>query len=467
MPTKYLIPSRGFSSTAKRYAVLIALLTSLSSAVIAQQEYGPTQPGETLRKIAEKIRGSGTTTPVSTLVKRIYELNPKAFTGGKNKRLRIGVMLRIPENLTTNSTPQPSPMPAEPPALQAKPEIPQAKNITQTSTDEIFAKPETNVTPSVDTHTTAGESPAFEAVHSSTAQPTTPENPASSAAPIVTSPHPLTTIEKKPSTTPEPTSLNPPMRVTPTEGVAAPAPVGLWTKLAGTFVFTLLMVALLLKLRGSKAKDHDRPVDPESKEDLVARAKQESAAGNYNLARSVLRNAIATHPKDLNLRLKLLEVEYAQGDSASFSADADELKTFLGGREEELWGQVETMGRLLCPHLPPFCPPVEAIARREASSALTPEYSIPELVQRAEQELALGNYNLARSALRQAIALSPHVPELRLHLLRIEYMQGDRASFSADAEDLLALHGNLAGEILEELNKMRSNFNSDQTGSFK
>jgi Tfp pilus assembly protein FimV len=234
----------------------------------------------------------------------------------------------------------------------------------------------------------------------------------------------------------------------------------LWIALAVVALGGIALIPLL-KSRGAKARDGDRPVEPESVDELVTHAEQEAAAGNYNLARSALRRAIALSPENPGLRLNLLEVEYTQRDGASFSTDADELKNLLDGREGETWERVEAMGRSLCPHLPPFCPPEEATARREASVVLTPDYSVPGLVQRAEQESALGNYNLARSALRQASALSPEDPVLRLRLLRVEHEQDDRTSFAADAEDMLALPGGIEGEILEELIRMRATLGRD------
>jgi FimV-like protein len=515
-----------------QYVVFLSVLAGLSSLASAGGEYGPTRPGESLWKIAAKIRGSRTT-PIGTLMRQLYDLNPDAFLGGKMERLRVGAVLRIPQRATTDLSP-PSPMEAgrqpksltsagkpetlsrrlesavsssEPSGVSVESRMPAARSVPVAMSKVLITK---DTQPSLvgeasQTHdaalpqlATGMPAPALGPV-GKPLPPSREDRPASpvgreaaasgasvsstlsaevsnTAMPPVATPAATPAPPSVPAATPRAASepgaskeahdiplFSAPHADLVPEPAAAPAELvtsrALWMTSAAA-VLGAMALLFFLRLKGAKAgaRSGAPAAQPESVGDLVERAVQQAASGNYNLARSALRRAIAIQPADYGLREKLLEIEYAQRDGASFSADAEELKGLLGSQAGELWGRIEAMGRTLCPHLPPFCPSEEAAARREAAVALAPEHDVPELLQRAEQESAIGNYNLARSALRQAIALSPGEPGLWLRLLRVEHAQGDRASFAADAKDMLALPGAIKGEILNDITRMQSSF---------
>ena len=61
----------------------------------AKQLYGPVQPSESLYRIALKYRRKGVT--VSQLMMSIFRNNPEAFVQNNINRLKVGVMLRIPD----------------------------------------------------------------------------------------------------------------------------------------------------------------------------------------------------------------------------------------------------------------------------------------------------------------------------------------------------------------------------------
>lgn len=67
-------------------------------------------------------------------------------------------------------------------------------------------------------------------------------------------------------------------------------------------------------------------------------------------AESVLKDAIAKDPKRYELKLKLLAIYHQRHDASAFDPLAEELYAALGGRRDELWERLETMGRCLNPH---------------------------------------------------------------------------------------------------------------------
>ena len=77
-------------------ATVLLCFSSRGGAVeAAKQVYGPVQPSESLYRIALKYRRKGVT--VSQLMMSIFRNNPEAFVQNNINRLKVGVVLRIPD----------------------------------------------------------------------------------------------------------------------------------------------------------------------------------------------------------------------------------------------------------------------------------------------------------------------------------------------------------------------------------
>jgi Tfp pilus assembly protein FimV len=217
-----------------------------------------------------------------------------------------------------------------------------------------------------------------------------------------------------------------------------------------------------VEVAGPQEIEERIPAFEESAEMLVARADQEATAGNHNLARAILRRAISRQPRNPEIRLKLLKIEYSQKDGLSFAADAEELWTLPDIEESPLWEQVHQMGRELCPEQPLFRESLEGEVPAPAPAPRAHAESLEELLLRADQEATAGNYNLARAILRQAITRDPGDPELRVKLLTVEYAQKDGPSFTADAEELRTVLKSGESGIWEKVAAMGRALRPDQ-----
>jgi len=428
-----------------RCQIALALLLSASTLTWAQAPYGPVARGETLWSIAQKIRTPDAMS-LFELMAWLHENNPEAFIARDINRLREGALLVLPPEVSAAApppaalmpepsvppaaaVPEPSTSPAPrfepsapPPAvLMPEPSVPPAAAVPEEPSTspaprfEPSAPPSAALMPepSVPPVATVPESEpgaepdtAPEAVperdlvvapsalaappEAETMLPTSAQDMDTSATidpaepeaePEIATDAPETAAETAPSddvttsdppVVPEPDTLSEPDPDAPTDprddavptaaAAVAPAEPARAAALPLGLVVTFAVLALALAgagvyfwLRRTHAAPPAAAPQPEhSVEELLARAARERASGNFNLARSALRQAIAQQPNNPALRLRLLEVEFAQNDAASFAADAEALRTLLGGREEALWQQVEIMGRTLCPHLPPF-----------------------------------------------------------------------------------------------------------------
>jgi len=88
--------------------------------------------------------------------------------------------------------------------------------------------------------------------------------------------------------------------------------------------------------------------------DPLAEADVYIAYGRFKKAEDLLKTAIKIEPERHQLKLKLLEISYAQRDVETFNERADQLYQALGGAEHPIWERVVDMGVELCPDNPSF-----------------------------------------------------------------------------------------------------------------
>jgi len=84
--------------------------------------------------------------------------------------------------------------------------------------------------------------------------------------------------------------------------------------------------------------------------DPIAEADVYLAYGRYQQAEELIKQALADEPERPELRLKLLEIYYANEAVPEFEAYAQELLEMGAKDDVEFWGKVVEMGRDICPH---------------------------------------------------------------------------------------------------------------------
>ena len=90
--------------------------------------------------------------------------------------------------------------------------------------------------------------------------------------------------------------------------------------------------------------------------DPIAEADVYLAYGRYQQAEELIKHALEDAPENPELRLKLLEIYYANEAGPQFEAFAKELKEAGASTNAEFWGKVVEMGRELCPDSSLFVP---------------------------------------------------------------------------------------------------------------
>lgn len=110
--------------------------------------------------------------------------------------------------------------------------------------------------------------------------------------------------------------------------------------------------------------------------DPIAEAEVYMAYGRDAQAEEILKEAVSKSPDRHEIRLKLLEIYAAQGNTAAFESSAGELYAALGGKSSSMWDKVCEMGLGIDPTNPLYggvqssAAPVAAAATVEATSKI-------------------------------------------------------------------------------------------------
>jgi hypothetical protein len=304
---------------------------SLSSWSLAYVDYGPIKPGDSLWKIASSHHIPHVST--QKMVHAIEALNPSM------KKLKVGATLKVPSTLE---------------------EVKSALGV---------------VTPSPAAEKSVVASPAATVLTTEVATPTpspstASEGHASSSTTQLISSKPVggetnnTGVLNKPVTT----ENHPAMTVVHDEGTS------FW---AWLWFFGLVLVVgfgwknrykLFSHLRGGKdiaarrlglnRGDHEEAFDTNplwtkgqpsytetsrKKGDSMAEAMIQMAEGEYSEAKETLLNAVESDPKNIDLRMKLLEVSVALDDRELFKKESDYLLEHLMDQADPRWGKIKSM----------------------------------------------------------------------------------------------------------------------------
>ncbi len=132
---------------------------------------------------------------------------------------------------------------------------------------------------------------------------------------------------------------------------------------------------------GSAGGDEDDVIQAEEDEiDVLAEADVYLAYRRIDKAEELLRQAIKDDPERTDLRLKLLEVYAAGGDTDAFVLQSEVLRASLGEQDASLWDKVVAMGKRLAPEHPLFAAgAVVGLAAGAAERDVVDESVDPEL----------------------------------------------------------------------------------------
>ena len=97
-------------------------------------------------------------------------------------------------------------------------------------------------------------------------------------------------------------------------------------------------------------------IQPDSAEvDPISEADVYLAYGRHQQAEDIIKQALETNPRRLELHSKLLEVYHAANNRAGFEQQAQVLRNAIGGNEaNEYWQRIVGLGRDICPDNPLF-----------------------------------------------------------------------------------------------------------------
>lgn len=113
--------------------------------------------------------------------------------------------------------------------------------------------------------------------------------------------------------------------------------------------------------------------------DILAEADVYLAYRRIDKAEELLKEAIKADPERTDLRLKLLEVYAAGGDTDAFVLQSEVLRASLGERDASLWDKVVAMGKRLAPEHSLFAAGAVGLAAKAAESAVVDNSVDPEL----------------------------------------------------------------------------------------
>ncbi|HEX4871854.1 MAG TPA: pyridoxal-phosphate dependent enzyme [Nevskiaceae bacterium] len=320
--------------------------------------YGPVEPGESLSRIAYRLRALYGCAPQAPLREQLYGLNPEAFEG-RPEALIVGSWLRLPETLGTGEV---------------------ASELAGEGASTAGAEPDPVALPAT------GEADA----------PVTGEVDPPAPLPSLTSAglpslRPSERLQTIPATapTPAPLAAAPPgveAAVAPSSRSAAVADRGLpWVWILGTLLLAGLLWVLARRRprRSARAAAVPEPMMPPAEvlpppaappvaaaaavetlaevrpaaparrdaEALVAGELGETVDFYSELA-ELLHHSLQAEPGRQDLRLKLLEVYYTANRREPFGEEALTFRRRASGRDLEDWPRILEMWSLLAPGEP-------------------------------------------------------------------------------------------------------------------
>ena len=343
--------------------VVLMLSLGVSGASFSYVNYGPIKSGDSLWHIASSHR-AGMHVSTAKMVRAIEALNPSA------KKLHVGSTLKVPSTISELQLAlgEVSNESSSSGAATSELKSPQASSsllLSQLSDQASFLK---KIAPnhSVDTLASPIVSPS-----QSVAPAVSTTGAASLAlAPRVTtqlvSPAVLASQLQAPSTSPS-------SELSQAQNNETSSSFWAWVWFAGLLVALAFgwknRSRLFARLQGGKEiaarrlglhrAEHEQVFDtdvlwtkekpsygdshPFKEGDSMAQAMIQMAEGEYSEAKKTLTEAIARDPKNIDLRMKLLENCVALGDRESFKQESDDLLENLMDEADPRWGKIKNM----------------------------------------------------------------------------------------------------------------------------
>jgi pilus assembly protein FimV len=214
---------------------------------------------------------------------------------------------------------------------------------SSTTPPSASATPSSTTTPSTTASTTSSTTPA------PTTQPTS--TPATSTTPSSTT---ASTTTPPTSTAATPTSTPAALKPKPATSITPIAPEEPWYQNTMTLAIAggaLLLVGLLALMRFMR---RPKPVLLNETDGDVLVEEPHQYAELPTESEGELLEALAQHPGDPELSLKLLRLYYAERDASKFEAAAEAMYAHIADPTQPEWQEVKAMGEDLVPHNPLF-----------------------------------------------------------------------------------------------------------------
>lgn len=371
-------------------------------------EYGPIKKGDTLSQIAKELRPES---PVEETIQHIFQENPHAFRRGNIHQLKLGVMLHLKDEkeeikpthaagTTKASTASHATSALSLEEIQAEfdrihtaiaslqesnkhlgdnlsqlnktgnhnsnQESVQLNDILarlatlEKSFRDLNGKPQGETPPSMGSMTSSPPT-NVESATNTTATPSTPKE-ATSQTESHSSPASSTTT----SSAPAPTAMG--SMATAAKEAPVPPPHKTPLDMIVLFVIGIIVIAGIFMgvvITGRKKVQSDETIvvennfplngsELEDSSQLLTRAQMEYQSGNYNIAKEMLRRAILGNTENLEIRMQLIEWEYAQRDMQAFLNDAKDCLDRLDEPNDPRRERIISMGQVLHPGHPFF-----------------------------------------------------------------------------------------------------------------
>jgi pilus assembly protein FimV len=313
----------------------------------------PTTPPATAATTTPATTLSTTTTPLTTATTKPADTTA-AKTEPKLTAQDIWGKISDADKNASTTKPATTPTPSTTPTTTASP--------TSTTTSPTTPPPSTTIAPA----STSTTSTAMTGPSSSTPTSTTPSTTTGSTTPSTSS---TTTATTTPSATTPTATTSTPSTTPPVAAVSTPAalkpkptssispilpPEQPWYENTMTLAIAggaLLIVGLLALMRFMRKP---KPVLLASEDGDVLVEHAHTYGELPTESEAELLDALAQHPGDPELSLKLLRMYYAERDANKFEAAAEAMYAHIADPTQPEWREVKAMGEDLVPHNPLF-----------------------------------------------------------------------------------------------------------------
>ncbi|MGQ0618602.1 MAG: FimV/HubP family polar landmark protein [Panacagrimonas sp.] len=360
-------------------------------------EYGPIAPGDSLWRIASRLRPDDRSITIEQVMLALYKANPDSFPQGSIRSMVLGSTLRVPEaeEMRTTSAAMAKAEIAKLSGASVPPPAPGSERVPASGEGVPFGDP--GAAPAV-----AVEPGAVATEPADPVEGNGEGNGATPGAPVATLPEP----DSVP--TPAPAAGEKPVVAPRTLAANAPAGGSLLRALLPALVVLIVLLIAFMLLRSSRQK--------RAQAEYEAAAKAMAAASSLAASTAPVPRARKSAREELEEVNRRIAEEDDESGSGRRPDSAVRLKPGAAGRSDEG---------------PDPISPFEASTFEISLSDNDP-------ISEAEFHLAYGLYDEAALLLKRAAAGDPDRSELRVKLAETYFAAGKAADFRETAEGLVA-----------------------------